>query len=441
MFKLKPGNVFQKINTMDRKQAYTWGAIVVVVFVALLTLASSMGDADDASFDGLDSRGYDLAQMPFVNDEAEQYLLASKYPDMQDNNATVLFSAEEKAARQEEDAANEEAVANSSQEEDEDTYSSSYNRRSSRDDNYSYGSRRGGQGRREPTPIGQLNSASIGHANGGGVSSTFGAPRGDFSTYKNQDKGKETPSQLKGQNARQALYQYAKNSQAAARLKEGKGANAKRALLAGKIQGSDAFTKDGVDLDKLKRAGLTLDTNAPITSADYDSLAQDVSDAVSNAEKKDQKEEETFWDRLKDEMLSLATDVAKQGLSRLVSNGVDEMFDRRDANRAGQKYAAEYLSGCTTNDSGCVTLAKNILGENSSDYAKWINGNGSLGSYISPRRAGRYLRQTGNKEYMQKYYEGWGSGSDNRLDIGMDCSNVTCPGNKKPTASGGKCVC
>ena len=82
MFKLKPGNVFQKINKMDKKQAYTWGAIVVVCFVALLTLASFMGDADETSFDGFNTRGYDLAQMPFLNDEAEEYLLASKYPDM-----------------------------------------------------------------------------------------------------------------------------------------------------------------------------------------------------------------------------------------------------------------------------------------------------------------------------------------------------------------------
>ena len=95
MFKLKPGNVFQKLNTMDKKQAYTWGAIVVVCFIALITLASFVGDADDTSFDGFSTRGYDLAQMPFVNDEAEEYLLASKYPDMKNNGSTMLYSQEE----------------------------------------------------------------------------------------------------------------------------------------------------------------------------------------------------------------------------------------------------------------------------------------------------------------------------------------------------------
>ena len=78
MFKLKPGNVFQKLNKMDKKQAYTWGAIVLVCFIALITLASFMGKADEASFEDFNTRGYDLAQMPFLNDEAEEYLLASK---------------------------------------------------------------------------------------------------------------------------------------------------------------------------------------------------------------------------------------------------------------------------------------------------------------------------------------------------------------------------
>ena len=77
MFKLKPGNVFQKLNKMDKKQAYTWGAIVLVCFIALITLASFMGKADEASFEDFNTRGYDLAQMPFLNDEAEEYFYLS----------------------------------------------------------------------------------------------------------------------------------------------------------------------------------------------------------------------------------------------------------------------------------------------------------------------------------------------------------------------------
>jgi len=61
------------------------------------------GGADD-SLDNLNARGYDLAQMPFLNDEAENYLLASKYPDMKNNNISALYSPADKKERQEEDA-------------------------------------------------------------------------------------------------------------------------------------------------------------------------------------------------------------------------------------------------------------------------------------------------------------------------------------------------
>ena len=85
------GKVFKKLNHMDKKQAYTYGAIGVVCLVALLTLASVAGGGADDSLDNLNARGYDLAQMPFLNDEAENYLLASKYPDMKNNNISAFW--------------------------------------------------------------------------------------------------------------------------------------------------------------------------------------------------------------------------------------------------------------------------------------------------------------------------------------------------------------
>ena len=35
------GKVFKKLNHMDKKQAYTYGGIAIVVLVALLTLAAA----------------------------------------------------------------------------------------------------------------------------------------------------------------------------------------------------------------------------------------------------------------------------------------------------------------------------------------------------------------------------------------------------------------
>ena len=225
MFKLKPGNVFEKLNTMDRKKAYTIGAVVIVCFVALLTLASMMGEADDASFDGLNARGYDLAQMPFVNDEAEKYLLAAKYPDMKENGSTLLYSAEEKEARQEADAEKEAGEESADSEstmssgEDEDAPTS-----------HGYGGYRGGGRTATPTEVKQLGTANMQSAQGSGIQGSWGAPRGDFSPYKDQNKGTEIP-QLKNQDARKALWQTARGSRAAAGLKDGKAGNAKRAMM------------------------------------------------------------------------------------------------------------------------------------------------------------------------------------------------------------------
>ena len=78
-----------------------------------------------------------------------------------------------------------------------------------------YSGGRGGAG--TPTQVGQLGSASMGHSGGSGVSATWGAPRGDFSPYKSQDKGSEIPTtQLKNQDAKRALAQFAQTSRAAA---------------------------------------------------------------------------------------------------------------------------------------------------------------------------------------------------------------------------------
>lgn len=332
MFKLKPGNVFQKLNKMDKKQAYTWGAIVVVCFIALITLASFLGDADDSSFDGFNTRGYDLAQMPFINDEAEEYLLASKYPDMKNNGSTMLYSQAEKEARQEADAeAAAEVGIDSEETSSSDSSSSSSGGYSSR--GYTGGGRGGGTG--TPTQVGQLGSASMGHAGGSGMSGTFGAPRGDFSPYKSQEKGSEIQTQLKNTDARRALSQFAQTSRAAAGLKDNKNANAKRALMGGSIRGSEAFTDSGVDLSKT--AGLELDTNAPVSSADLSNLDKAVSDATNKGKQdkddflNDLQNQTSFWEQLGQNLLM---GLANAGIQAGIGAAFDGLADAR-ANHVG----------------------------------------------------------------------------------------------------------
>lgn len=325
MFKLKAGNVFQKMNKMDKKQAYTWGGIIIACFLALMMLASFLGKAEDTSFDEFNSRGYDLAQMPFVNDEAEEYLLASKYPDMQNNGSTMLYSNEDKEKRQAEDAKNAEEE-DSQLEED----SASDDSSSSQTSRPYYGGRGGsGGGSGSPTHVGTLGSASMGRAGGSGVGGSWGAPRGDFSPYHNASKGEESPAQFKNTDARKALYQFAQTSRAAAGLKNDKGVNAKRALMGGGIQGSEAFTDSGVDLSKA--GGLQLDTNAPVTTADLSNLGDKLkneSEKAKDAKKEVEEEfaenmEEDFWDRLLATCLESVINYAGQAVTELLNWGTD----------------------------------------------------------------------------------------------------------------------
>lgn len=322
MFKFNPSHVFTKANSMSHKQAYTWGAVVVVLVVAFFMLASLMGNAEDQSFSGLDSRGYDLAQMPFVNDEAEQYLLASKYPDMQGNNSTLLYSSQQKEERQAKDAEEESTRTAETVTTYKGKTSSAPTSRPYRGRNYG-----GGSAAAKPTQVGKLSSGNIGRASGSGISSSYGAPRGDFSPYRSQDKGQERPVQFKNQDARKALYQFARGSQAAAGLKEGKSGNAKRALMGGDIAGGEAFDDGGIDLSKA--TGLAIDTEAPAIP-DLSNLEQDLKDATERAQKedeeKDNNDEKTWAEKMKEELLLAAIDVGKTILTNAANKAIDKAF-------------------------------------------------------------------------------------------------------------------
>ena len=299
------GKTWAKLNKMDRKQAYTWGAVAVVALVALLTLCSVIG-SDEEDFSSFETRGYDLANMPFSSDEAEQYLLASKYPDMQNTNASGLYTPEDKALRQSEDA---EAAAEEAAAAEETAASSTA---SQYVPGRYYG---GGSGSVTPTQVNTLNSANLKSASGSGVSGTFG-PSGDFSNFRSQEKGQDVfnPQQGRGTgNARQALFHAAVGSRAAAGQRDNRLVNAKKAMMGGNIKGSDAFLSDSGAVDLSKATGLNLDTNAPVSGIGSDALEKGLKDAGDKAQKKEQQEaEDQIW---KDMVVKLIQKLADVGLN------------------------------------------------------------------------------------------------------------------------------
>lgn len=351
MFKFKSKKVFEKLNKMDRKQAYTIGAIAVVLVVALIMLISAATSGDDDSFDGMNARGYDLAQMPFATDEAEKYLLANAYPDMQENGSTLLYSALEKEERQAEDTQNSEEESENTEQEGEDSVGSadggedSYRNDSGRGyGGYSGRGYGGGSAGRGKTEIGQLTSASMASAGSSGVNATWG-PSGDFHQFKGkEDRGSERPAQLKTDDARRGLAQFRSGSLAAARMNENKMRNMGKAVFGGDIRGSEAFGKDGVDLSKLQNGGFTLDTSAPTTTTDLENLDKKVADAAKDAEdKKNEEDKREWWE-------DMLIDLAKNTATTLVNSFMETVGDtikgtvaaNRAAHYAGEEFLAEY---------------------------------------------------------------------------------------------------
>ena len=406
MFKLKPGNVFQKINGMDRKQAYTWGAVVVVAFIALLSLASYLGGADESSMEGFDAQGYDLAQLPFVNDEAEAYLLSSKYPDMQNNQSSLFYSPEEKEDRQEADAEEEddrEPDINISAGDTDVSSVGRVNERGSSSRRYGRAVPRAGRGG-GATAIGQLGTVGgAAKASGSGNSYTWGSnPRGDFRPFSNQDKGSGGMANLQNSDAKKALSQFARGSSAAARLRDNKGANAKRAMMGGNIMGGEAFGDNGVDLSKL--GSLALDTNAPVPeSVDLSDLSDKVDNAAQKAkEDNDNKEELSFWEKLGQRLLEGMVDKLVEGLGNAMSKGMDSLFSIGSKNSASRNYGNSYLdsmSGMTKKN--CGTMCDSVAGMfsgNTEALAAWNQGKpfGEASASMSRSAQRNYLKNHGS---------------------------------------------
>lgn len=342
------GKVFKKLNHMDKKQAYTYGAIIIVALVALLTLASVAGSGPDDSFDDLQGRGYDLAQMPFVNDEAEQFLLVSKYPDMRNNNVNAIYSKEEKEARQAEDAQNEETQETASSGE-------------SSSGGYTGYSRGGGSGAaRTPTQIGSFSpSGSMATASGGNTSATFGGTvRGDFSPFQREDKGKEAPF-VDPKNARQALARFNSASRAAARGAN-KARDSQKALFGSHVSGTGGFDSNGVPL-KGTGSGVNYEaSDTPDLSGLDDTMQERAADAREKAQEQQLQQEESIWRMFGEAIFNAGLDLAKQWAGNKI-NQITAM------NQARRSYANNTF-GANPGD----------LKEGKPAPALWINGNGEM---------------------------------------------------------------
>lgn len=429
------GNAFKKLNSMDRRQAYTYGAVVVVALVALLTLGSVAGSSDKEDFSDFETRGYDLANMPFSTDEAEQYLLASKYPDMKDKGAPGLYSASDKAARQAEDAEAAEEAAS-------ELGTSATSQGSAYVPGRYYGGGAGGRGSGARTQVGSLNSASLKGASGTGMSGTFG-PRGDFSNFRSQEKGSDrfTPQGPGSGDARKALYQTAMGSRAAAGLKDGKLLNAKKAMMGGNIKGSGAFMDDsgGVKLDKL--GGLQLDTNAPASSADLSELDKGVNDANKKAQEQAQEEDENkIWKEMAVELIKKVVDfglnVAQQYVGAKISEArAANAFANAEASRAALTEYSKVNNaaggrgelGSTLNYGDLSSLTDGEL--NSLNITKTSTNNGTTFSFGDVKVSGgssdtivlgkpqQKSLSNINKARWNDYYSSWKDNNKAQIDI------------------------
>ena len=410
MFKLKKGNVIEKLNAMNRKQIYTYGGIALAVVSALFLLASFLGNAEDPSFDGFSSRGYDLATSPFVTDEAEEYLLASKYPDMQEQPSNFLYSQEEKEARQAEDA----ALDEEEEEEDDDPFHVRSGSSSRDDDHYtgrSSSSRsgsssrgykgRGGSGSRQPTQINQMGNAQRAQVSGGGASNApFGGTRRDSDSRKDNNKEgakSQTPAQ-QNQSGRRALAQFSQGASAAAKLKDNKDLNMKRALM-GNGNEANPFNEDGsVDLSKVD--GAQLDTNAPQNETpDLTSLQDSVKEAgdaaKDKAENNNNGEKEDYLIEFLKSLVDIGKSLGESMLNQWASNWVDGRRDKNIANSMAAglcgkegKLSREYTIGGITIPAGTpqadvANIILGTMGGNSGSGGLNNNGCGSGANFNS----------------------------------------------------------
>ena len=406
MFKLKKGNVIQKINSMDRKQIYTYGGVAIAVIVALLLLASFLGNAEDPSFEGFSSRGYDLANSPFVTDEAEQALLASKYPDMQEQPSNFLYSEEEKEARQEADGVDPDALDEEALDTEEEDFSSgssgSGSSTGSSSGSRGYGGYRGSGAGRQPTTINSMGHANQAQAGGHGVSGYWGGPNVDNRPYQQRDidTGKIQTQKEQTPDAKRALSQFSKGAQLAAGMKDNRALNIKRAVM-----GADSKT-GAVDLKDVKDSS-QLDTSAPQNETpDLQALKDEVKDTANNPDKNknDNKVEtkESFLEQLGKQLLDIGLKLGEHMLTQWLD---DKWQDRREFNKVKGTYTAGWKPG----EAAPEWITKLPFWD-----PKWGNGNDSskYNDMVNQLTGATIHQNNSYKPQYPPYFYGSGQGQD-----------------------------
>lgn len=255
-----------------KTQAYTWAACIMVLVFALSIAAAVKGAGkENSSQEAYRKQAFDLGNMPFSDDSAEAYLLASnKYNDIAKNSLiNGLFSKEQKEERQESDALNGVPAAPDKE------YKAAREEQAAKRARSSRPAKKTVKNQAPTRPSGSLSRGSMATASGGG-----GGARG--TVWGASDKRGGTSGGSKVTSNQAALINQVKNgknlgfqhaamaSAAAANAKDMDSAAAnsvdafqKGAAEAGKDllesdleKGADALNVDEADLrDKLERAG------------------------------------------------------------------------------------------------------------------------------------------------------------------------------------------
>ena len=323
---------WNELGLKKQRAVYTWLGILlsagVVLYLAIPLFETS---SKPANLNGYETHNYDLGKMPFTTDEAEKYLVDTKYQDMQEPVTDGIYSQEERAQRQRED---EQAAV----------YQREYMRQQALAQQQAQADKLnpqvegyqpagavgpsvtgGTSAARAKTKIEKMASANLAPAKGTGVGGLFG-PSGNVSSSKDKTKKDENndfgADEHGAADAKEALFRMATGSRAAAGLAGDKETNARKALAGGSVTGREAFIADseGINLDSLDGQGLGLDPNAIQGGANAEGLDERIQAAIHKS--KDQKEKKKTE---KEKWMDMIRDAVKNAFAQVFSVIQEEM--------------------------------------------------------------------------------------------------------------------